>query len=640
MEAKQLLRFGSEKHTKISKDLHDRLMMSSNDLSDRFTQFAANEEQFRAYIPEKDDDAIRRQKRKNGGFPAYTTIEVPYSYAQVLTAHTYYSTVFLSRNPIFQMQGVHGEGQQQEQAVEALMNYQTMIGNMLVPLYVWLLDPGRYGYGVVGHYWDKEKTTVRQKVQKPKTFLGIPTGVMETVDEVNVVTGYEGNRLYNVRPQDWFPDTRLPLNQFQRGEFCARYVELTWIDLSNGGRSGKYFNLEEVKKATDNTSTSSGLGGTITRDPGSSAVSDLPNMDGKSFNSVPKTGVVKAYEIYVRLRPSDWGLADGDAYEVWVFTMTTTDIIVGAQPHGAFHGKFPFDIIEYEPNGYNLTSQSMLEGIKPLNDVMTWLINTHFYNVRATLNNQFIVDPSMITMSDLESPEPGFLLRAKPAAYGRDVRSFITQLPVSDVTRQNISDVPMVADMMQRWTGINDNIMGLLDPGGRKTATEVRSSTSFGVSRLKTNCEYFSAMGFSPLSQKLLQNTQQYYDGDKQFRLVGNLAEFSPSFAKVTPDDIAGFYQFIPVDGTMPIDRFAQANLWQMLLGQMAQIPGIMQSYDIAKIFGFVASLAGIKNISQFRVQVVPDQQMGQQVAAGNSVPMTPPNPTEPQQIPGMGQTT
>jgi hypothetical protein len=198
----------------------------------------------------------------------------------------------------------------------------------------------------------------------------------------------------------------------------------------------------------------------------------------------------------------------------------------------------------------------------------------------------------------------------------------------------------IIADMMQRATGVTDNIMGMLDGGGRKTATEVRTSSGYGASRLKTTCEYFSAVGFAPLSQKLIQNTQQYYDSERKYRLVGNLAEFSPQFVNITPQDISGFYGFVPVDGTMPIDRFAQVNLWQMLFGQIAQIPQIAQQYDLAKIFGWVANLGGLKNVSQFRVQVVPDEQLQQSAQAGNSVPVNPPNITEPGQIPGMGQTT
>jgi hypothetical protein len=148
-------------------------------------------------------------------------------------------------------------------------------------------------------------------------------------------------------------------------------------------------------------------------------------------------------------------------------------------------------------------------------------------------------------------------------------------------------------------------------------------------------------MGFSPLAQMMLQTTQQRYELERKHRIVGDLAQFTPEqYLDVTPDSIAGFYDFVNVDGTMPVDRFAQANLWQQLLGQGARFPQIMQGYDIPKIFGWVAALSGLKNVNRFRINVVPDAQMQQQAQAGNSVPLRPTNPEaapNQMQMPGMG---
>jgi hypothetical protein len=64
----------------------------------------------------------------------------------------------------------------------------------------------------------------------------------------------------------------------------------------------------------------------------------------------------------------------------------------------------------------------------------------------------------------------------------------------------------------------------------------------------------------------------------------------------------------------------------------------MLQQYDMAKIFAFVAQLGGLKNVGRFRVQVVPDGQLQHQASMGNVVPMKA-NLNEPGQIPGMGTT-
>jgi hypothetical protein len=601
----------------LSDRCRDRIKLSRDAMSQRYAQWAENEDQFKAYIPAKEADLLRANKRRLGE-PQYTTVEVPYAYSIAMTAHTYYTSVFMTRSPLLQFTGRHGEGEMQIQAVEALMDYQMQVGGNIVPLFMWLFDPIKYSVGWIGHYWDKETTQVRRRVKKPKEFMGMPIpGTEETVEVVEEVVGYEGNRIFNIRPQDAFPDPRVSMWNFQRGEFFGRYVELSWSEVANGELNGKYFDIERLRDTSE--SAERDLGGRTTLLPDSDEQYITVNSDEK-FSVRP---MVKAYELYIRVNPREWKLADSGREEIWVLTCRADDYkVFGVQPLGLYHGKFPIDILEQEPEAYSLFSRSMLEVIKPLNDSITWLVNSHMYNVRAALNNQFLVDPSMVNMKDLENPNPGKLLRLKPAGYGRDVRSMIAQLPVQDVTRSHIGDMQLMTDLMQRMTGVNDNIMGMVNQGGRKTATEVRQASTLGINRLKTICEFFSAMGFSPMAQKLVQQSQQFYDAEKQFRIVGDLANFSPGFAQVTPESIAGFYDLVPVDGSMPVDRFAQANLWQMMLGQVSKMPQVAGQYDLGRIFAWVASLAGLKNVQQFKMQSMPPEMMQQSVQAGNSVPM------------------
>lgn len=622
----------------ISDQCRMRIEMSRASMGQRYKQWADNEDQFAAYLSEKDEDKIRKN-RKNEGEPDYHTIMVPYSYAVAMTAHTYYTSVFMGRNPILQVTGRHGESAQQEQGMEALLDYQLQVGEMLVPMFLWLFDPIKYSVGFVGHYWDKEVVQCRKRVLRARQFLGMDIPGTETwQEEVQEIPGYEGHRLFNVRPQDAFPDPRVPLWKFQQGEFFGRFVELSQIELAQGERTGKYFDVRRFKKDSDHAPE---------RDVGGRA-SELPKAEryylgGGQEDEIPQ--MIRAYEIYVKVIPRDWKLGNGTRPEIWVFTISAGDYrVIGEQPLGAYHGKFPFDVIEQEPDAYNLFSRSMMEVMEPLNDAITWLVNSHMFNVRSALNNQFIADPSMLVMKDFESGKPGKLIRMKPQAFGRDVRTMFAQLPVADVTGSHVPNMQLMADMLQRVTGVTDNIMGMVNAGGRKTATEVRQSTTFGINRLKTTCEYFSSMGFGPLTQKLVQGTQQNYSANRMYKIVGDLAQFSDKFTRVSPEEIAGFFDFVPVDGSLPVDRFAQANLWQTMLGQMSKVPQVMQQYDLGKMFGWVAGLAGMKNLQQFRVQVMPPDTLGQQVQAGNAMPMQPSGadmgrPPSQMQIPGMGAT-
>ena len=629
------IQFESEQHTLILNAFKDRLRMSRSALALRSSKWVEAEDMMKAYLPVSENDRLRETARK-GGKPQYTTVEVPYSYATMLTAHTYLTSVFLSRNPVLQVQGRHGASQQAEQSLEALLDYQITVGGALPPLYIWLLDPLKYGYGVLGHYWEEEVIVSSAYVEEQGTFLGVPIpGKLKKVLQTTEARGYVGTKHYNVRPHDFHFDPRLPLMRFQEGEFVIRYDQIGWNRVVEKKANGTFFNVEEISKHSQSLNAQRDLGSPRTILP------ETTFLDQQLFGSKGKApSRVNLHEFYFECIPSDYGLSPGKKPEKWVFSIANENVIVSAQPLGYLHNKYPFDVLEYEVGGYEIFNRSLLEVSKPLNDVMSWLFNSHFYNVRKTLNDQFIVDPSMVVMSDLEDPNPGRLVRLKPAAYGKPVDSVMKQFQTQDVTRQNLSDSDMVMQLSQRVSGVTDNIMGMVNASGRKTATEVRSSSSFASNRLKTTVEWMSATGWAPWTQKLIQTTQQMYDAERKYRVVGDLALDGEAYLNVKPEDIQGFFDFVAVDGSLPIDRFAQANLWQQMLTGMAASPQLSQGYDMVKIFGFVAGLAGLKNISQFRVKVVPDAQMQAQVQQGQSVPMvTEGNAMEPGQIPGMGTT-
>lgn len=636
----------SSLHRRIISALTARHQLSKTKIKDSHDRWRLAEEKFLAYLPEREVDAKRRVLREQSGQPQYTTIVLPYSYAMLMTAHTYWTTVFLSRTPILQFSGRHGESAQQVQALEALIDYQVQVGEMVSRLYIWLLDAGKYGVGIVGNYWDEEEVIISEIREEEQMIAGIiPTGRMKRRRVVQRVPGYEGNKLFNVRPYNFFPDPRVPLGRFQEGEFCGYYTPgVGWNTIIRRERQGYFMNIDRLRKGGSqwnaDTSVDQGSGQLDVPDPSNSQLYDtiLSEADLKK-----QANFVGLYSWYVELIPSEWGLGKTNFPEKWVFTTDAQiSLLIGASPLGAIHNKFPFQVIEYEPEGYAFSNRSMMEVLDPVQRTMDWLVNAHFYNVRKALNHQLIVDPSRVVMKDLLDPLPGNIVRAKPIAYGSNPKDAIHQLAFVDVTRGHMADLQSMNEFGQKIVGINDQLMGALSQKGRRTATEVRTSSTFGINRLKTSSEYFSATGWQQLSQMMVQNSQQYYSDDKKFHIVGDLVlEAGKNFIDVNPEAIQGFYDFVPVDGTLPVDRFAQANMWQNLLVQLPKIPQVAAQYDLGRIFAWVAQLAGLKNINQFKIEVQPDALLQQQAQQGNVVAM-PTNPEaspEPGQVPNVGPT-
>lgn len=618
------IKYDSPEHRKILAALRARINLGERRQAEKEQDHIDADDRFMAYIPTSDNDQIRKDARKDEGTPAFTTVQIPYSYATMLSAHTYWTSVFLSRSPVLQYTARHGEPQMAVQSVEALMDYQVQVGRQLAPFYIWMHDAPKYGYGILWNYWDEEQITVSEIVEEQETYLGMPIpGRKKKVRKIRTGVGYQGNKVFNVRPYDFLYDSRVSLFNIQKGEFVGRKVPSPWSDLVNGQKSGRYMNIDILSKqikAKKQASSAIYQG---------SSHSDLPDQFGESLATydIGDIGFVDLVELCIRIIPKDWHLGESTLPELWSFTIADKTTIIEARPYGAWHGKFPVFILPYEVDGYSASSRGMFDILRPLEDTMNWLFNTHFYNVRAALNNQFVYDPSKLVTKDLKNPQAGKLIRLRETAYGTDVRTALQQLPVADVTGTHLRDINIVAEMIQRVSGVTDNIMGMVNAGGRKTATEVRTSSGFGINRLKTTAEWWSAGDFGLLSQVMLQNTQQYYDMERKFKIVGDLMSTKQTpYMEITPENIQGFFDFVPVDGTMPVDRFAQANLWKEVLMGLQKMPQIGAQYDIGGIFEWMSQLAGLKNIKQFRLQVQPDSVIQQQRQAGNIVPAGGPN--------------
>lgn len=611
----------SQLHKRLVERLKARKKMAEQEHTEKYDEWRQAEERTLAYLPESQADMVRRNRRDNMGLPAYVTIQIPYSYGILMSAHTYWTSVFFARNPVHQFSGRHGEGEHQVQAMEALIGYQVEVGQMLIPYYIWLYDTGKYGAGIVGTYWDRQKLHYGQLVEMEDPTKPGEMALYQTTQEIE---GYVGNCVYNVSPWDFMHDPRVSFKNFQKGEFCFCRLRLGWNRVVERMDAG-YYVPEQVKLLQNREPTDKSLAQT-------SDQLKRPVFDKKLYNDRVNTedekhpqGVL-GWEAYVELIPKEWGLGDTSYPQKWCITIDDDcDLILGATPLPNIHCKFPFDVLEMEVEGYGLWTRGIPKIMDPVQNTVDWLINTHFFNVRASLNNQFIVDPSKLVIKDVKNSGPGFIWRLRPEAYGTDLKNVFMQVPVTDITRAHLSDFQMMLGIGERVLGVNDQIMGTLNTGSaRKTATEVRTTTGFGINRQKTIAEYMSAMGFAPHAQKLVQNSQQFYDAEGKIRRVGDLIlEAGDAFLNVTPDDIQGFFDFVPVDGTMPIDRMAQANLWKEILMNAPRLgPQIAMSYDWSRIFGWVAQLAGLKNINRFKIQMMPDEQLTLQAAAGNVIPL------------------
>jgi hypothetical protein len=265
------------------------------------------------------------------------------------------------------------------------------------------------------------------------------------------------------------------------------------------------------------------------------------------------------------------------------------------------HGEHPYSATEPTSFGHDFMSLSMVDMIGPFQDIISWLVSSRMENVRSTINNQFVADPSRVDVNDIRASAIGRVIRLKQAAIGTPIKDSIEQLRVQDVTTGHISDIQTMRVLADTITGVNDNMRGIQTAGGRRSATEARMSMQAGASRLSQHAMRISAQGLGSIAQQSIFNIQQFMPAKMWMEVAGLDGEMQSIMA--TPDMLVGSFNHQVSDGSLPFDKTAMLEEWKEILFGVARDPELRASYDLGKIFQFVAELGGAKNISAMKRQ-------------------------------------
>jgi hypothetical protein len=605
----------SELHAKVLNMLRQRIEASEEKMSQFYSRWRTNERALQAYITLPDYSKQIDQMNKEGRPPQVVEIQVPYIFAAVHTMVTYMMHTFGGRKPIFQLATYKREWTDNARAMEIVLQYNADHTRLLRHMYQWFWHSFTYGVGIIRTNWKNERATRTRWVDMPRfSAFGVKFGNKKMpIREDKLI--YSGNETACIDPFLFFPDPRVPMHEVNRkGEFVFWRTFTGYHQLKSMEFNGTYMYVDAAKKtlpysrwSVDSSESAralraegEGIAGLQTTDK---RLEDFYQVDEGTVTIIPKA----------------WGLGESNRPEKWLFTILNKDQIVRAEPLEADHDMHPVAVLEPYSTGPSFGSICAVDVLKPIQDLMSWLVNSHMENVRTVLNNMFVVDPQAIELQDLKDPGAGKIIRLKMAAYGRDVRTALNQLPVQDVTRGHLADLQLMMTLGHLFLGINENLMGLQDSGGRKTATEVRTAGESGASRMASLARIISAQGMVDLVTQMVVNIQQRTDEEFLLEVLGEMGK--EIGLKITPDKLSGDFHYPIHDGTLPLDRVALMEVWKELAISIAQDPELRQTFSLPRIVEYIAELGGARNIDQFKLQVVPPGQMPQGIGVPPSQP-------------------
>lgn len=620
------LKPGSTFHDDLKSKILSRANSARLEISKRFDSWNKIDQTLTTYMPLDDKEKLIKEKTPSKP----VSIIFPYSYSMLESLLTYMTMAFF-QDPMFKYVGVDEDDTIGAMLLEQIIKIHCIKTKVPLALHTILRDAFSYGIGVGIPGW----VTKYGKVPIKSTSIIEGDLGSQTSNYVNFIDKktFEGNNLSSIDPYMWLPDPSVSSDRIQDGEFIG------WIDQTNymnmlseeaipdsGVFNVKYLKLKTNKRsvlALDESARKMKFGGS----------SSQVGISSDNINNVDNI------KMYINLIPSEWKLGPGKYPEKWFFCLSADDVITQCERADHNHGMYPIAVASPEYDGYSITPIGRMEILYGLQHTLDFLFSSHIANVRKSINDMLIVDPYLVNINDLKSPEPGKLIRLRRPAWGRGVDKVVQQLGVQDITRTNIADSAYITQWMDRISGADQSMQGSLRQGGpeRLTGAEFQGTRGSAMSRLQRLAMIIGMQFMQDIGTMFAVHTQQYMTEETFVKIDGPYAKQlknvygDKNSVKVSPFDISINYDIIVHDGSIPGGNFS--DTWMQLFKTISASPALLQEFDITRIFMHIAQQLGAKNIEDFKknvnniqVSTMPDDQVQQQVQAGNIVPTGVPN--------------
>lgn len=603
----------TETHQRVLDYLVARISFSEREMAKLKPRWRVNEKKYQAYITLPKWEEVLKQMNDSGQPPKVVSMVIPYTYATISTIVTYLIHTYAGRRPMFQVGSNKKETAESSRNMELVLQYNADHTRLIKHLFQFLLDGQQYGVGILRCQWVKE-TKVRTKWQNRK-ILGLEVPQKVKVREEALV--YEGNEICSIDPYNFYPDPRVAMADVNRkGEFVFWKDNIGKHILKSLEKQGRLKYVDKIGSKPQDPWGAQGL--ESDRSLRTTGESESTRGAGAMAEANKIADYVEFFQGSVDIIPAELGLGPEEHPVKYIFAIGNRCQIIQAEPLQLDHDMHPVVVTEPYTMGYAFGQLGISDYLGPLQDTMSWLVNSHMDNVRTAMNNMFVFDPSRIEMQDLTNPGAGKLIRAKKAAYGTDIKEAIHQFQVQDVTREHPRDLQLFMKIGDAMSSITDNLRGQQDHGGRKTATEVRTSGEAAASRLAATARFISAQALTDLTEQMSLNNQQNLSDEFYIEIVGQ--DGLRNHIKIGPEMLTGDFHYPIHDGTLPLDRIALLDVWKEIFLGVAQDQQLRAGFDMLEMFKYIAELGGAKNIERFQVNAMPDDQVAAQAQAGNII--------------------
>ena len=612
----------SDFHKELLEHVKELVKMSRSKMSKYYDDWDRQQEVYRGERqPDRDD--VQQELR---GKPV--KMVVPSTFAQVMTFTSFLFLLYTQNKTFYELLPTGDEDYgTKHRDMEKVLERDTRANQWNAMLFQHLLDTSRFGTGVLECCWTRKMTRIYVPEEPVvATIAGVSTEV-RAGSEWREYLKYEGNLVRAVSPYRWFPDTRYPIVDFQRGEFCACEEEYSKTLLKDLEEAGEVAGVDFIQPLPRNFDKSRGgptrMGSDLIPPVRGGQVG---GGGGGPSQSTKATGVVLVTKVQVWIVPSKFKFGGEKRlgpeefpvlYHIWY---ANDNRVIRVEPAYWWHNEFGWTLAQFTPDMQQTVALGLADLIYRLQDVITWLINSRVTDVRRNLRGRNIVNPAFIDTKSLDSEGDIYVRKGANAAM---IDRAIRPLDVNDVTRGHFTDADALGKIMEVVTGVNANAMGQYN-SGRRSASEARVVTAGAAGRMKMHGQLIWDTSLGRLGRLMLSNLRQSLSLEAFQGVVGvdPMVQMRYEAFKGTPEEVISGGDFFTFDSTLQSERNFVAQSLQELLVAVIGNPEAAQMLDIdpRSMLNEVQFLRGAGNVSRFSLQ--------KQVASGQAPPL-------PQVLPG-----
>ena len=571
-----------ETEKKIIDYVHAHFDLSYDRMSKRYDYWKDAEVTHDMYVPSRIIDESKRKSRQSySGGRIIDQIKTPYSRSISDTICTYNLAIFGGAPPFRIEPTSRDTSRKSARILEQRLHHNMRRVGYEQRLYQIFLDNNRYGMAPVANFYGKD-----------------------------------GNVPVNIDPWSYFPDPRVTAQNRHEADFIGYR---TWASLTALYRRGHYDNLDRIVDTRPSLAWSANqfLKDTIRDQSVDPTLPGNYGTDYKNYFGLGTAHVLNTLYVYMDPRrldiPAPFGL-----YRIVV---VDENVVVQFDASPYPHDSIPIIHGEGQYDAHKTFASSLYDLLMPLQRYQDWLLRTRVENVQSIVQNRLVVDPNRVNIKDILDPNAARLVRTLPGANPGDA---ILPLQVPDATRNYWQDLDTAGQLMQRVAAASDTAQGI-QAETQRTATEIARLTALGQQRLGMQARLLSSTTIRPLVRQMISNLQFFeVDGGMVSIPEESTADNPSGDTKYSRGDILGDFDYVVVDGTLP--QSPEENSENLIRSiRVLSETGAAQNYDMDMFVERLIESFGFTDVENWKKQpgeVMPDEQIMQQLQAGNLVPM------------------